>query len=838
MQLFASQRRGSAGVLFAVFAILFGCALSSAAWADTSDLLPPPRLVSNGARTTTQFSPNAITSAGLDLSKAGDWLVAQQVTTGANAGAFPWTPGDTTVYTNTQGASALGLLRLYKLNADSALLNAAILNGQCQITNCIAGWTYPNNGTHRFATHDPLFLIELSQFSGDPQYAQYVTDHFWTPLSTSSYGDTADAYDAAGFTSHILAGRASIPELAAWDISKLVVAAREAGQSTAETAFMNGVLASLNAADGSHTTYDVVGLTGAVWASAVSGIDLDPTSGTWASANSTADLAAMLLAHQAPGGGFVGSTASAVTDANADIQTTGYAMLALATLDRATYLPNLQSAAGFIATLQQPDGEILSYAGAPTNSAGSVESHGEAIEAYADTVSGVDRWVASVGGVDSGDCSIQTNPCSTISYAISQAGPGNTIHIAAGQYINPLTITTDGLRLVGEDANNKPQIKRISGGTNQPLLVINAAKNVHVENIQFDMDQTFVAEGILAAGFVDGMSIVNNHFVQSRSDSFTNSSYGTRNAISINDSSNSQHLARVDGSSVSITGNTIDGALDIPNGVLLRCGVDMDAGVGTISNNVILAGVHDIRVRFSGTTGSSSGTTTLIDNNTLNGRGLELDVPNATAGPITISNNHINAIAGIDDSTPYPADFSLMRLIGNHQNIPVTISGNAFAGYQGSYRGVLVENFPGTTFSGNTFTPASGATDFFSLVVSNKELSSGTAQAPLQMSLMATGNTFNGSGVVGAGRAVELLNDNDAGGTAAFGSLIFGGTAPGETNNFDGNLRWYFHLDDHSCDTVNTPCTFLDYAGDIGNAAATNTQVRPFTGNVSAATIV
>ncbi|MGH7490652.1 MAG: hypothetical protein ACREMY_34320, partial [bacterium] len=89
----------------------------------------------------------------------------------------------------------------------------------------------------------------------------------------------------------------------------------------------------------------------------------------------------------------------------------------------------------------------------------------------------------------------------------------------------------------------------------------------------------------------------------------------------------------------------------------------------------------------------------------------------------------------------------------------------------------------------------------------------------------------------GAGRAVELLNDNSTG--ANFGSISFGGSGVGEANNFDANLRWYFHLDDYTCETVNsTPyptCTFLNYAGDIGSNPGTNTEVRPFTGNVSAA---
>jgi hypothetical protein len=801
-------------------------AATAQVWANSAPDLPQlPHLVP-AMRPSSPQVPSAPLVASLNLANAGTWLIGQQVTSGATAGALPWTPGDVNVYANTQGATAEGLLRLYKLTKDPALLNAAVANGQCQENNCINGFTYPNNGTHRFATHDPLFLIELSQLSGDPQYAQFVTDHFWTPLANGTYGDTGDNFDASGYANYDLTRRASqgIPELAAWDLSKLVVAAHEAGQSTAEAAFMNGVLASLNAADATHNTYDVIGLTGAIWASAVSGINLAPTSGTWAGAGTTANLATDLLTHQAPGGGFVGTTSQAVSDANADNQTTGYAMLALSALNRSAYIAQIQAAANYAASLQLGNGEIVEFTGATGAEAGSVESHGEALEAFADTIAGVDRWVATSGGIDTGDCSIQSSPCQTIAYAISQAGPGNTIHIAGGNYDltngAPLTVTKDGLRLVGEDPANKPVIERTAGSTNQALLVINGAKNVTVQALHFAMDQTFIAEAIIANGFVDGLSIDHDDFIQSRSNASFNSSYGKRNAISINDDNgNSQGIGVATGSNVSITNNTINGLADPANGVFLRSGVDMDNGVGTISGNTISTGVHDIRVRFSTVTGSSSGTATLIDGNTLNGRGLEFDDPNAGIGSFTISNNHINALAGINGiANNYPADFSIMRLTGNPNGVPVTVSGNTFAGYQGSYRGVLVENFPNTTFTSNTFTPANGVSDFVSLVVSNKALNTDNPpDAPLPMAITADGNTFNGSGVAGAGRAVEFLNDNSIG--ATFGALNFGTST---ANAFDGNLRWYFHLDDYSCSTNTNAvgstsggpgpqCPYLDY---------------------------
>jgi uncharacterized repeat protein (TIGR01451 family) len=455
-----------------------------------------------------------------------------------------------------------------------------------------------------------------------------------------------------------------------------------------------------------------------------------------------------------------------------------------------------------------------------------------------------DRWVAP-SGADSGDCSLQASPCQSIAYALTQVASGETVRIAAGTYEAPLSISTDGVQLIGEDANDKPLLTRFAGSTNQPLLVIDGAKNVRVENLDFGMDQSFVAEGILASGFVDGLAIVGNHFGSSRSSPADNSSFGYRNAISINDVRNSQSLPRVDGSAVTIDGNVIDGIGDAVNGVVLRAGVNMDAGVGTISNNTIAAGTHDIHVRFASVVALSSADNVIIDGNTLAGRGLEFDAPNATTAAVVISNNIVSAPPGLDPNAVYPADWSLARLEDNQQYVPVTLSGNLFQGHTGTYRGVLLENFPGAVLSGNTFTPAAAASDFVSLVISNKEINTDNPpEAPYALSVLATGNTFNASsGAADVGTAVEFLDDNDAAGSATYGSLVFGGSGAGEANAFDGDLREYFRLDDYSCSTntaavgataggAGPPCDFLDYAG-VGTLP--NTEVRPFAGNVSAA---
>ena len=223
---------------------------------------------------------------------AADWLVSQQITTGPTAGAFPWTPGQSAT-SNTQGASALGLLRAWKRGGDANHLAAAVANGACQVNSCVPGMTYADTH-HRFATHDPLFLEQLSIDSGDAQYANFVDAEFWGRLSAGIYGGTADL-DAADYANAVVAGRAgqNYPELAAWDLSKTAIAAHLAGETVARDAFMQGVLDSLNASDATHTTFDVVGLAGALWAAAVTGVELNPVAGKWASANSNAELAAL-----------------------------------------------------------------------------------------------------------------------------------------------------------------------------------------------------------------------------------------------------------------------------------------------------------------------------------------------------------------------------------------------------------------------------------------------------------------------------------------------------------------------------------------------------------------
>ena len=838
----ARSRRGRTLAL-AVLLVFAPGAFAADALADLGEL-PLPAAATRVAQHKS-FAPPAAAKAGqvAHLQSGSDWLITQQSTTAPTTGALPWTPAGG-YFSNTQGASALGWLRAYGHTGDADHLAAALANGECQIAGnaCIANFEF-GDGDHRFASHDPLFLVELSLVSGDDSYQDFVDQFFWQKLTDGEYGSGNDL-DAGDYADLVMASRTSqnIPELVAWDLSKTSIAAASAGKGPIAAAFLQRQLASLNAANASFDTYDVIGLAGALWSAATLGAQLDPTTGTWAAADNNADLAAALLARQAPGGGFVYSTSVPVVDAEADAQTTAFAMQALYALDAVLYRDEIAAGFAFIVSLQQPSGQFLAYAGADPNAQGAVESHGEALEAYAVGWIRPHRYVDATGGSDDSDCSTPSDPCLTIQYAVDQADVGNTIHVQSGTYVETVVIGKPGLHLLGEGPA-RPVIDRVSGSANQHMFRVANARNVRIENFEFRADKSFVGEAIVANGNVDGLHIAGNLIVQRWSNTAQTSTFRFTNAISINRSAsdNSAGMARFDGSTVTIAGNNITGSA-LPNPTNFRACISMDSTIGRVRDNPLLAcGTHDLHARFMyRVAGVSSGSELRIDNNVFGRRGVELSSPNTPLpGGIVLQQNTFNAPADADNAAAWPpaADFSLVRLIGNGNAVSTTLVQNAFDGHAGNFRGVLIENWPNVQLLSNTFTPKAGATDFVSLVLSNKEVTSDApAAAPRTMTVNAQLNVFNGSGIANAGRAIELLNDNDAAGGAAFGALLFGGGA--FANDFDANHRWYFRLDDHTCNThVAAPpvpqCSFLGYTLSVA-APGSNTEVRPFRGDVSA----
>ncbi len=344
----------------------------------------------------TAESKGATASSGLDLfsaatrskkiltpiNDAANWLMGQQ----DSSGGFPWTAGSPVLESNVQGPAGRGMLAGYNQTQDPAHLASAVSCGDYLVPNYPR--TYTSDGDPRFATHDPLFLEELTIVSGDAKYANFLQTNFWDKLASGTYGENNDQ-DAAAWAQSVVDGRAGggIVELAPWDLSASVVGAWRAGESTAWTAFMSGVLAGLDSTTSTDTDYDLHGLAGAIWGSAVTGIDLDPTLGKWAAANSTADLIDSLVQYIAPNGGWVYNTTAAITDPNSDLQVTAFAIMALKAYSErhnlTTWDTIIDNAINFVYSLQTVDGQFLAYPGAATTIGGGVEVHAEGMQAIA-----------------------------------------------------------------------------------------------------------------------------------------------------------------------------------------------------------------------------------------------------------------------------------------------------------------------------------------------------------------------------------------------------------------------------------------------------------------------
>ncbi len=322
------------------------------------------------------LKPSAPTATG--LAGAADWLLTQQDA----AGWFPWTVG-TGVTDNTQGTTARGLLKAYLLTGTTGYRAAAVKNGDYLVPN------YPRHFTDldpRIVTHDALFLEELSQVTGDAKYANFLQDYFWDKLTAGTYGE-ANNQDAAEWAASVLSGRSGIVELSPWDLSAPAIAAHIAGESAIRDAIMAEVKAGLEATTAADNEYDIIGLAGAVWASAVTGVALNPAAGVHSGLN-TAGLATRLAGYQRSDGSWASGTYASSTFDSTDssTQTTAFAILALRAYNGTLYQSQVSAGMAFILPgVQASSGQFLDYPGAASTDAGGVESHGEAISALVGT---------------------------------------------------------------------------------------------------------------------------------------------------------------------------------------------------------------------------------------------------------------------------------------------------------------------------------------------------------------------------------------------------------------------------------------------------------------------
>jgi len=295
------------------------------------------------------------------LQASGEWIEARQ----RADGSFPLSEGDPDFFASIQSPAALGVLGAYVATNDQDFLDSAVDAADFLINNFEE---FPTNEP-RIRTFDPLFFVRLSDETGDPQYANFIQDNFWGPLSSGTYGPTGD-WDINDYIASELARRASVGEvIAAWDLALIAAAANEAGITQFNSALAAGAAMALEAApDGSYELgtegFDILGLTGAVWIAGVTGESVTPGSGQWAGLP-TFTLAARLVEYQSDEGGFLQST-QAFSDPVDRVQTvsqvTSFAVLALDALDDTDFFDEINLGLdALINTFQEASGRINYY---------------------------------------------------------------------------------------------------------------------------------------------------------------------------------------------------------------------------------------------------------------------------------------------------------------------------------------------------------------------------------------------------------------------------------------------------------------------------------------------
>jgi len=192
---------------------------------------------------------------------------------------------------------------------------------------------------------------------------------------------------------------------------------------------------------------------------------------------------------------------------------------------------------------------------------------------------GTTRYVSSTG-TDAGHCI--ASPCRTITYAVGQANPGDTISVASGTYTESVSVTKT-LSLIGHDATIDA-----AGQTSPPNgVVISGAGAAGTVFSGFTIENAGL-EGIFAVQTTD-ITIAGNRVVD-------NDTYGPFNPLCADqpdDCGEAVHLQSVTNSTVS--GNLVQ---DNVGGILLT-DEDGPTSGNMISDNTVLDNTLDCGITLA-----------------------------------------------------------------------------------------------------------------------------------------------------------------------------------------------------------------------------------------------
>ncbi|OLY90647.1 hypothetical protein BUE76_01060 [Cnuella takakiae] len=412
-------------------------------------------------------------------------------------------------------------------------------------------------------------------------------------------------------------------------------------------------------------------------------------------------------------------------------------------------------------------------------------------------------YVDAAAPVD-GDGS-QRAPYRTIAQAVPRVAPGGRVLVASGTY-NEQVVINKSASFEGT-GSTLPIINFTGTVSGKPTLFDISVDAVTINRFHFNVDLAKLKSAIIASGNdIDLITITNN-----RIDCYgtpATGAYGDRNAVSLNYGGATSYRVATNGlDSIRFHNNIVTAA----GTSAFRAAVAADEAGGSFTGNTLQSINHDVLVRF-GTNGDI-----LIQDNQLNGGGVEVAEHNAGAGATIISGNTFDG-SFAQVSAPTAA---ILRLRNNQQGKVFDVLRNTFTKYRWA---VSLENMREVRVAQNSFTPQSGSTSFYDIAVNTKSISTNSAQiVQTQNDAIIRNNFFYGSGVSG-GVGVGFFN-HDAD-NASFGLFKV------NENWFDPQLNKAIYADGQQGSS--TGATFPLYNTTIGTGPNAVTTMAPWTHAIDA----
>jgi len=303
--------------------------------------------------------PSVSPAAVLEL--GGDWLVTNQ----NDDGGWDWpAPDEDRSRSNAPrilAPTAMGLVYAYRSTGGHAGHLFALEE---------AGQYLLAKTAQQISPEDGYLAVALDEIFEVSTYTDFVKANFYEPLEAGTYdyyGDGTLLVDTLWYIIFLRVDRTvqGVPNLAALDLGMGLYAANLTGAET--QTWIAGVKSEINELD-EGDIFDVLGLAGAVFGLAAVGEDFDPNSGSYAAAESLADLAEILAGYQLSTGGFTWNGFELDEElGNETVQETAIAALALNQFAREMYEGKLSTARMYLESVQLPTGAWEDYVGGGTN---------------------------------------------------------------------------------------------------------------------------------------------------------------------------------------------------------------------------------------------------------------------------------------------------------------------------------------------------------------------------------------------------------------------------------------------------------------------------------------